>query len=532
LLPHLAGVAVERVDCRPDLVDLRVHARQEAGVCARCGGVATRVHSRYERTLADAPMAGRRVSIRLHVRRFFCPTTDCPIRTFVEQVEGLTTRHARRTPLLRGMLEAIGLALVGRAGARMAAQLGAQVSRDTLLRLVRALPDPPPRPLTVVGVDDFALRRGHVYGTVLVDIVTRRPVDLLGDREADTLADWLRQHPGVEVICRDRSGAYAEGARVGAPDAVQVADRWHLWHNLAEAVEKTVIAHRDDLTEPEPNADLADPPVPAPPTPSSDSTSADRASAGSTPVESRLMTRTRERYVAVQQLLREGMSLSAICRTLRLDRKTVQRFARAETVDELLAKARNRGSLLDRFKPYLHERFNAGCTDAARLTEEITAMGYRGSDKTVRRYLHPFRATLTAPPARPVPPTVRTVTSWLTGRPEDLTESQTLRLKNILARSPTLQATYDLVRGFAIILTQRNGHELSAWMSHVEQAGSAALRSFVAGLRTDLDAVTAGLTLPYSSGPVEGTVNRIKMLKRQTYGRARLDLLRKRVLLT
>jgi len=526
LLPHLAGVEVEQIDCRRDLVDIRVHPRQEAVKCAQCGAVARRVHSHYERTLADAPVAGRRVSLRLRVRRFFCPSTDCPARTFVEQVEGLTTRHARRTPLLRTMLEAIGLALAGRAGTRMAARLGARVSRDTLLRLVRALPDPQPEPLTVVGVDDFALRRGHVYGTVLVDILSRRPVDVLGDREADTLAGWLRQHPGIEVICRDRSGAYAEGARAGAPDAVQVADRWHLWHNLAEAVEKTVIANRGNLAEPETEADAADPPALAPPPPSSDSTPAD-----STPVESRLITRTRERYAAVQRLLAEGMSISTICRALGLDRKTVQRFARAETVDELVAKARNRGSLLDRFKPYLHERFNAGCTDAARLTEEIIGMGYRGSDKTVRRYLHPFRATLTAPPAKPIPPTVRAVTSWLTRHPEDLSESQTLRLKNILARTPTLQTTHDLVRGFAAILTQLTGHELPAWMSQVEQTGSAPLRSFVAGLRTDLDAVTAGLTLPYSSGPVEGTVNRIKMLKRQMYGRARLDLLRKRVLL-
>jgi transposase len=464
------------------------------------------------------------VSIQLRVRRFFCINSDCPAKTFVEQVDGLTTRYARRTPVLRTMLAAIGLALAGRAGARMAAQLGVTAGRDTLLRLVRALPDPQPAPLKVVGVDDFALRRGHVYGTVLVDLATHRPIDLLPGRDADTLTGWLRDHPGIEVICRDRSGAYAEGARAGAPAAVQVADRWHLWHNLAEAVEKTVIAHRGDLAEPEPEPEAAEagPPAPAPP----------HLSDASVPMESRLVTRTRERYAAVQQLLADGMSISGVCRTLRLDRKTVQRFARAETVDELLAKARNRGSLLDRFKPYLHERFNAGCIDAARLTEEITAMGYRGSDKTVRRYLQPFRANLTAPPPRPTPPTVRAVTSWLTRRPEDLTESQTLRLKTILARSPALQTTHELVRGFAEMLTQRQGHDLPGWMDQVEQIGSAALRSFVAGLRTDLEAVTAGLTLHWSSGQVEGTVNRIKMLKRQMYGRAHLDLLRKRVLLT
>ncbi len=280
-------------------------------------------------------------------------------------------------------------------------------------------------------------------------------VDLLPDREADTLADWLRAHPGVEVICRDRSGAYAEGARAGAPDAIQVADRWHLWHNLAEAVEKTVIACRHDLAEPEPDLTVEPEPAAAAPV-------------GCAPAENRLMTRTRERYAAVQQLLGEGMSISAICRTQRLDRKTVQRFARAATVDELLVKARNRGSLLDPFKPYLNQRFNAGHTDAARLTEEITAMGYRGSDKTVRRYLHPFRATMIAPPAKPVPPTVRKVTGWLTRRPEDLTESQTLRLKNILARSPVLQSTYDLVRGFAEILTNRRGHRLDKWIDQVD----------------------------------------------------------------
>jgi len=398
----------------------------------------------------------------LQVRRFFCDTVDCPVRTFVEQVDGLTSRYARRTPLLRAMLEAIGLALAGRAGARMVGRLGIAASRSTMLRLVRALPDPQPGPLIVVGVDDFALRRGHVYGTVLIDLHTHRPIDLLPDREADTLAGWLREHPGIQVICRDRSGAYAEGARAGAPDAVQVADRWHLWHNLAEAVEKTVIAHRGDLVEPGP--DTTDAPEPPPQT-----------AGENAPAENRLMTRTRERYAAVQLLLHEGMPLSAICRTLRLDRKTVQRFARAAGVDELLAKARNRGSLLDAFKPYLHERFNSGRTDAARLTEEITAMGYRGSDKTVRRYLQPFRATLTAPPAKPVPPTVRKVTSWLTRRPEDLTERQTLRLKNILARSPALQTTHDLVRGFATILTQRRGHHLADWIHRVDAEGPPAL---------------------------------------------------------
>jgi transposase len=239
----------------------------------------------------------------------------------------------------------------------------------------------------VLGVDDFAIRRRHRYGTVLVDMATRRPIDLLADREAETFAAWLRAHPGCEVICRDRAGGYADGARTGAPEAIQVADRWHLWHNLGQAVEKTVAAHRVCLREPAQAEDGAAP---------SEAALAGESPAPSEPVESRLVTRTRNRYAAVQSLLDKGYSISAITRELGLERNTVRRFARASGLDELLAKSTGRGTLLDPFKAYLHRRWNAGSPTPPRSMP-------RSAPTATAAAPRPCAATCTrsAPPAPP-----------------------------------------------------------------------------------------------------------------------------------
>jgi transposase len=517
LFPHLAAVRVEELSDEDGVVRVRARAHSDEATCPACGNTSARVHCWYERQLADAPVAGRQVMIRLRVRKFICQTVGCARRIFVEQLAGLTVRYGRRSLQLLGLLTAITFALAGRAGARLARQAAITVSATTLLRLLRAAPEPRAATPTVLGVDDFALRRGHDYGTVLIDMHSGRPVDVLADRKAETLRDWLTQHPGVEIICCDRAGAYAEGAHAGAPDAVQVADRWHLWRNLGEAVERPVTRHHARLQEPLPEAEQpASVPV-----------------ATAAAEQPRLVARTQERHAAIQQLRAAGYSISRISRELKLARGTVHRFLRADGLDELLAMTTSRSTLLDGFESYLHQRWNEGCTDAAELFAEIRAAGYRGSVLTVRCYLRPFRATLlTVPQQPPTQLKVREVVGWIMREPGKLKADERSRLEALLDRCPELNALAGHVRAFAEMIRELRGDRLRQWMDAVQADDLPALHSFVTRLRRDQDAVVAGLTLHWSSGPVEGHVNRLKMLKRQMFGRANLDLLRRRVIAT
>ena len=520
LLPHLAGVIVEGVAAAAGLLLVMARARAPGAACPRCGTMSGRIHSRYERRLADAAIGGRRVEIRLAVRRFFCPDPGCKRKTFAEQVDGLTVRYARKTSLLAGVLGSIAVALAGRAGSRLACGLGVPASRQVMLRLVMGTPDPQAASPRVLGVDDFAIRRGQHYGTLLIDCETGAPLDLLEGRDAQPLADWLAAHPGVEVICRDRSGSYADGARTGAPDAVQVADRFHLWQNLAKAVEKCVAAHRCCLAEPAPAA----PDAPEPP----------EGAAGPTAPEpgGKFAERARRHHALVHELRAEGRGLREIARHLGWGLHTVQRYDRAATWQELVDGRwqAKRPSKLDPFKPYLDQHAGQGHGSFTRLFRQIRELGYDGSYSVVRNYLDRTRPEKA--PLGEAPPTVRDVTNWLCRRPDTLTEDQRPRLKAILDRCPELQAASAHIRAFATMITELTGQDLPQWMAATREAGLPGISSFAKGLEQDLDAVTNGLTMPWSSGPVEGRVNHIKMIKRQMFGRAGLPLLRKRVLLT
>ena len=543
LFPHLRGLRVGQVEDTGDAVVIRACCRAAQARCPLCGAVSSRVHGGYGRVVADGAAGGRPVLIALSVRRFRCPEPSCARVTFAEQAGGVSERYRRRSVPLLGMLAGFGLELAGRAAARLAGAMGVPVHSSTVLRLVMALPDPPVTAApAVTGVDDFALRKGQVYGTVVADAESGEVVDLLPDREAFTLEEWLTAHPGAEVICRDRASAYADGAAAGAPCAVQVADRWHLWHNLGEYVEKAVAAHRGCLTgaPDEPTAGGGD----APPGQLPDA-APPREPDGLRDVcgrERALVSRTLERHAAVHELLQSGRSQREAAEILGLDRKTVNRFASQADPAMLLVRATGRESRLDPFKPWINRRWNEGLTSAAALHAEMAAtQGWAGSVQAVERYVRQFRtadgrtragrAPRPAPAAPPAPKT-RQVTRWLLTRPDHLDPGDQARLAAVKASCPHLDALAGHVRGFAEMMTRRQGLlALEDWLTRVEAGDQPELRSFANGIRRDQQAVTAGLALPYSSGTMEGNVNKIKMIKRQMFGRAGFALLRKRVIL-
>jgi len=535
-LPQFAAAAVDSVELSGDLVTFRVRAKGGDAACPGCRRRSSRVHARYQRQLADLPLGGRRVQVIADIRRFKCLNSRCGQSTFSEQIPGLTTPFARRTPPLAEALAKVALALAGRPGARLAAGLAMPSCRDVLIRLIRAQPIPVAGHITVLGVDDFAVRRGQSYNTILIDMGTHKPVDVLPDREAATLAAWLRGHPEVQTVCRDRAGAYADGVRTGAPQAIQVADRFHLWKNLCEAAGKTVAAYHRCLRA---AAVQAGPAAPEPPAP----VSLPAAEAAAPPGRAyRLAGRTRTRYAEVQDCLARGLSRAATARELNPGIQTVRRFANATCAGELPGKAEHRATKPGPYIDLVNQRWNEGAASAETITAELRAHGFKGDAQTVRRYLRPFRlpgASRSHPgphrrnpaPAAPAVPKPRAISRALLTHPGRLTGDDAQIVKNATAGCAHLERLQRHVRSFAKMMAQRRGAELPAWLEAVEADDLPELRSFAAGIRRDLSAVINGLTLEHSSGAVEGNVTRVKRLKRDGYGRAKFDLLRAQILI-
>jgi transposase len=391
----------------------------------------------------------------------------------------------------------------------------------------------------VLGVDDFAFRRGKRYGTLLVDLERHCRVDVLSDRTAETLARWLRDHPGVEIISRDRGGAYAEGARHGAPNAVQVADRFHVLANLRQAVERLLTRRHHCLRDIPPAA--ADLPLP-PERETDEASEPPRQPTREEREKEERRSRRHARYDAVMRLHHAGLSTRAIGRELRISRHTVQRFIRADGFPERAPRPPRPG-ILTPFEPYLRERWSGSCQNAQQLWREIREQGFTGSRSHVRHVLAGWRAEPGRPgkkrkdagPLAVAPPAAESLSprqaSWLVFRvPEELDADEQRQLAHIQEHCTEIATISPLVQDFRRLVRARDHEALDRWLSAAEAAGVRELAAFAVGLRRDRAAIDAMLQLEWSNGQLEGQVNRLKTLKRAMYGRANFDLLRHRVL--
>jgi DNA-binding NarL/FixJ family response regulator len=397
----------------------------------------------------------------------------------------------------------------------------------------------------VLGVDDWAKCKGVDYGTVLIDIERGRVLELLSDRKAETLSQWLQANPGVEIICRDRAQAYAEGASAGAPDAVQVADRFHLLGNLAEALQRIFESHQKLLlrvgSESEAPPIITDEIAPQDFGLKEDGPASNTLvlpSVDLTPAGQVRRAQRRQNYEQVKTLFAQGWTKRAIARHLDMSRTTVQRYIQTENFRERQCPA----SKLDPYKAHLLQRWNAGCRTGTLLYNEIVQIGYCGQRSHVLAYITRLRkaqglssrSRLLHPGHEIRDPAAEVLTprqaTWLVLRPEEkLKDEDRAQLAQLIQADVHLKETITLTQDFAHMLRERQGEKLEAWLHRAERSSMAPMRGFVRGLRRDYDAVKAGLTLPWSSGPVEGQINRLKLIKRQMYGRAKIDLLEKRV---
>ncbi len=526
LLPDPKSLHLDNIIATGEIITIIVSAMSPQVACPCCRQHSRRVHSRYTRTLADLPWQGIAVQFRLTARKFFCQNGECARRVFTEPLPLVVRRYGRKTVRLAEALRELAYLVGGEAAARIVRAFGLAVSTDTLLRHLRRTPvfsAPTPR---VLGVDDFAFRRGRRYGTILVDLERHCPIDLLPDREPETFAAWLTEHPGVAVISRDRGNAYIEGATKGAPDAVQVADRWHLIKNLGDALERLFTRNHRLLRESaraEQQSRQVEPPGRASHPPPLRQQQHQRARR-----EKRLA-----RFTEVKRLLAEGLSQRAVARRTGLARKTVCRIAQCESLPDIVVPESRRRSRIDRFVPYIKERWKDGYSNATLLHREIVAQGFMGSVNIVQRLVQPWRDKRYGR-AGPVPATAPSPrrAAWLLTGGEDARPSEEERAfpKRLLEKCPALVEAQEMALSFTQMLGERNATAFPAWLERASGCHWSELRGFARSLRQDRKAVEAALSLSWSNGQVEGQVNRLKFIKRQMYGRAGFDLLKARVL--
>jgi transposase len=504
-------------------IRLVIESTAYQAACPECQQLSVQLHSRYWRYPSDLAWADFPVVWNLKAKRFFCRNQACPKRTFAEQHPEILAPYARRTKRLNERQQLVGVNLCARAAENLLRAFHIGISDTTINRLIRALPEIAPLAVRVLGVDDWAKRKGQRYGTLLIDLEKSRVLDVLEDRSTETLCQWLAQHPEIEIISRDRSQAYANAIDQGAPSAIQVADRWHLLKNCTDTVIKILqreyktlkdefkkLQTREKITREAsqidqlPDADTADPLTPS-------------------------EQRRQERIATSLELNRRGMSQKAIAQSLGLHPKTIRRYL---LNPDPRNRRKKRTRLLDPYKSYIQKRWKEGCHNASQIFREIKKMGYPGETTIVRDFVKRLRQTdhRAGSGSTPRLPGPRTMAWLLLKPPTDQSSEQNQIWEQVISKNSKLMTTSKLATDFSTMIKDRDSELLDDWLEQAGQSGDRLWRNFAAGLKQDYAAVQAALLLPWSNGPTEGHINRLKIIKRQMYGRAMDDLLRKRAL--
>jgi transposase len=540
LLPADAGVRITALTIEPAGVTVALATTATTAACPHCGTASATVHARYHRTVRDRPCLGWPVRLLVTALKFLCRRRECPRRVFCERLPDLTAPHARTTGELADVHRQIGLALGGEAGARLAATLSVPTSPDTLLRRVKDAPDAPTPPPRYVGLDDWAIRKGHTYGTILIDLERGAVIDMLPGRDGEAVKAWLAANPQVEVITRDRWPAYIQAATTAAPQAKQVADRFHLLMNVREAVEKVLSRVGPDLRAANAavNAPSGDTPATAPVAPQAPPAAAAEAKPLTATEERRVGKRQarEERFRRVKELTAEGLSLRQIARRLRMSHGAVLRYQRLERCPDWRP-GRAGASSVDAFAGFIADWVAAGNRNSKDLHRALRGKGFTGGYDAPRRYLNRLLGSTGRPgkrdpnatptPADRTPPSARKL-SFRVANPKP--DSHSARVLGALReRNPAVHGALELAEELMAMIRQTKPTPLSDWVAKVAASGDRDLRNLARSLGADAAAVQAALSEPWSNGPVEGQVNRLKAIKRTMYGRAGMKLLRARV---
>src|SRR5260221_2697255 len=529
-----AEITITSVDPSPTELVIGVACQAPRMECPECHQLSARMHGSYQRTVADLPCAGRNVMLALTVREFVCGTPTCPRKIFTERLPGLVESYARMTSRLIALVQALGLVAGGQMGTRQADRTGIATSPSTLLRHLMQLPAPVTRAVRVLGIDDFAWKKRFTYGTILVDLERRKIIDVLADRESATVETWLNAHPEVDIVSRDRGKEFAKAATLGAPQPRQVVDRFHVVKNLSEVLREILGHCRAEIRQ-------GEAPVPQLEKAGEERTRPSLSAATwqqRTPAQVKKAHQARQasrddRYQQITTLRAHGLRQSEVAKRMGMSEKAVRTCLKRGAAPTNERHFRRR-SVFDPYAVYVLERWQAGVHEAKQLYEEIQAQGFSGTVRIVQRFVQALRddpEKITLAPEASAERFSSNTATWLFIRdPKQLTAEKQAELELICQRSETARKTYVLTQQFMSMLRLRRGQEFETWLSAVEASHIAELCRFAHSLCTDKDAVIAGLTLSYSNGPVEAQVHKLKLVKRSMFGRAKLPLLRQRLL--